>query len=211
MDNANYSKAVSQQELDFIAGLEHEPTDNLSSMVQASEVFVSGAELSFFKHFSNADNVGVVAQYGNHRLFFPIEFNTDPQGIESMAFAPPQIFEKGAHDRSWRLIPKQELILLDHTGQPLPYKLRDISFSGLSLQAINPETELPTELEDIFLKIPKQPKIPLQGRFNRYIAPGTVAFELDDMSQQGNRALREYLYSVHQLQNNTSDLFPHYG
>ena len=127
-----------------------------------------------------------------------------------MAFAPPQIFEKGIHDRSWRLIPKQELILIDRQGQPLPYKLRDISFSGLSLQASDTEIELPTELEDIYLKIPEHPKIPLNGRFSRYINPGTVAFELDDMSQQGNRTLREYLYSAHQMLNKPKSLLPEY-
>ncbi|WP_448554915.1 PilZ domain-containing protein [Thalassotalea montiporae] len=209
MDKTNHNVVISQQELEFIAGLEHESNED-DDLQKDSEVFVTNAELSFFKHFSKADSVGVVAQYGNHRLFFPIEFNTNEQGLDSMAFAPPQIFEKGTHDRSWRLIPKQELMLLDHQGEPLPYKLRDISFSGLSLQALDTEIELPTELEDVYLKIPEQPKIPLNGRFSRYINPGTIAFELDDMSQQGNRTLREYLYSAHQMLNKPKSLLPEY-
>ena len=209
MGKTNRDAVISQQELDFIAGLDHE-LNTPEDFQKDSEVFVSSAEISFFKHFSKADSVGVVAQYGNHRLIFPIEFQTDTQGLESMAFAPPQIFEKGTNDRSWRLIPKDELILLDRKGKPLPYKLRDISFSGLSLQALESATKLPTELEGVYLKIPKQPKIQLQGRFTRYINSGTVAFELSEMCQQGNRALREYLYSVHQLLNKPKALLPKY-
>ena len=69
MDKTNHNVVINQQELDFIAGLEHESNEN-DGLLNDSEVFVTNAELSFFKHFSKADSVGVVAQYGNHRLFF---------------------------------------------------------------------------------------------------------------------------------------------
>ena len=159
----------------------------------------SGAEKLLFQILL-AEDLQLVANYGNHNLVFPVEMEKEDFSGFSLTVKPPHIFEVGEQLRSWRLAADKKMSLVDEAGNQLPYRVKDISASGISL-LIDKDTDktFPTQLQDIFLKLPNRDRLPITADKIRRVDEQTMAYSLgDDTDDQVLTSLAEYLFERHE-------------
>ena len=80
-----------------------------------------------------ADDLQLVANYENHHLVFPVQIKRGDFSNFSLTVKPPNIFETGKKLRSWRLPANQKMSIVNDKGEKLPYRIKDLSASGISL------------------------------------------------------------------------------
>ncbi|WP_160062669.1 PilZ domain-containing protein [Psychromonas sp. L1A2] len=146
-----------------------------------------------------ADDLQLVANYGSHHLIFPVQMKMGDFTNFSMTLKSPKIYETGDKLRSWRLSADKTMRIVNEEGEVLPYRVKDLSASGISLLIDDPEHEsLPEILSNIYLQLPDRARLPISGSQIRRIDKYTVAYSLgkegdDDMLS----ALTEYLFECH--------------
>lgn len=146
-----------------------------------------------------ADALKLVADYGNHRLVFPVQVNMGDFNNFGVTLAAPKIFEKGSSLRAWRLLNDKCLCLVDKKGQQLNYQIKDLSTSGISLlmQGQN-EVDFPLQLNDICLQLPNHTRLPISATQARRIDGNTVAYSLTGSTDaQVLAELAQYLFTCH--------------
>lgn len=146
-----------------------------------------------------ADDLQLVANYGDHHLIFPVQMEMGDFSNFSMTLKSPKIYETGDQLRSWRLSDDKAMTLVNKAGDLLPFKVKDISASGISLLIQdNENTELPEVLNDIYLKLPNRERLAISGSQIRRIDKQTVAYSLGQNTEDGVlSALTEYLFECH--------------
>lgn len=151
-----------------------------------------------------ADALQITADYGNHRLVFPVKMNKGDFNNFSMVVQSPKIFEKGdqLHPwklRSWRMLPDKSICLVNQQGEVLKYQIRDLSVSGLCL-LIDDEDQIdfPERLDHIYLQLPNYERLAISATQARRIDKKTVAYSLGGSTDEAVLAsLSEYLFSCH--------------
>jgi hypothetical protein len=146
-----------------------------------------------------ADDLHLVANYGDHHLIFPVQMEMGDFSNFSMTLKSPKIFETGDKLRSWRLSADKTMTLVNKNGDALPYRVKDISTSGISLLIEDDEdASLPEVLNDIYLKLPNRDRLAISGSQIRRIDQHTVAYSLGKNGDDGVlSALSEYLFECH--------------
>jgi len=149
-----------------------------------------------------ADKLQLFADYGNHRLVFPVEINRGDFTNFNVALQPPKIYEKGDHLRLWRLPVDEALCLLNAKGELLNYQIKDLSASGMSLLMNNDKQNIfPEKLNNIYLQLPNGERLAISATKTRRVNKNTVAYSLavaiDDTVLS---SLSEYLFECHSTQ-----------
>lgn len=186
---------LSKEELDFLSKLMLLPSED-GETSNLLDFQIEGDQLEFLQRLGLADKLQVVANFGHHRFVFPIKMITNENGITSLSFFSPEIYEEGNQQRLWRVSPQQSLSLQSEDGHPLEYTVKDISASGISLGIEGDSVKIPYDLNNIFLKLPDNSLLPLRGELTRFIDDTTVAFKLDSDCATHD-GLKDYLFKMH--------------
>jgi len=149
-----------------------------------------------------ADGLQLVANYGAHRLVFPVNLNEGDFANFRMSFNPPSIYEHGEKLRSWRLLADKTISLVNEQGDVLQYQVRDLSTSGISILIdAQEERAFPDLLNHIYLKLPNRERLAITGSQIRRIDNKTVAYLFGDSSNDALlTGLTEYLFERHLAQ-----------
>ncbi|GLS89206.1 hypothetical protein GCM10007916_02730 [Psychromonas marina] len=149
-----------------------------------------------------ADSLQLVANYGKHRLVFPVQINSGDFSDFRMTFKAPKIFENGEHLRSWRLIADKTISLVDDHGEALHYKIKDLSASGISISIdTQDEGEFPELLNHIYLQLPNRERLDISGAKIHRVDNKTVAYLLTNkVDDTLLTTLTEYLFECHLAQ-----------
>jgi len=189
---------INDQELDLLSEmlLETKKADNKELKYDISGN--SGSESLLFQ-LGLADDLQLVANYGNHHLVFPVQMEMGDFTNFSMNLKSPKIYETGDKLRSWRVSADKAMCLVNDDDEILPYHVKDLSASGISLLIDDPENvAVPEVLNNIYLQLPDREKLPLSGEFIRRIDKNTVAYSLgENDDDKVLSSLTEYLFECH--------------
>ena len=146
-----------------------------------------------------ADDLQLVANYGSHHLIFPVQMKMGDFANFSMTLKSPKIYETGDKLRSWRLSADKTMRIVNEDGEVLPYRVKDLSASGISLLIDDPENEsLPEVLSNLYLQLPDRERLAISGSRIRRIDSYTVAYSLgEDSDDEVLASLTEYLFECH--------------
>jgi len=146
-----------------------------------------------------ADDLQLVANYGSHHLIFPVQMKMGDFANFSMTLKSPEIYETGDKLRSWRLSADKTMKIVNEDGELLPYRVKDLSASGISLLIDDPENEsLPEVLSNLYLQLPDRERLAISGSKIRRIDSYTVAYSLgEDSDDEVLASLTEYLFECH--------------
>ncbi|MCE2596563.1 PilZ domain-containing protein [Motilimonas cestriensis] len=196
MEQDKSHAVLNSEEMDFLSELMLEKP--LEQNCQSLGFEVVSDQQGFLKQLGTANTLQVVARYGQHHFVFPLEITENELGLPHLSFATPDIYETGQQLRYWRAS-AQGIALISPAGERLPFAIKDLSVSGLSLGLTEANQHVPLQLEQHSLLLPDGSKIDLAGQVNRFVDQQTVAYELnqDDME---SAALRDYLFQIHRDQ-----------
>ena len=161
----------------------------------------SGTETLLFQ-LGLADDLQLVANYGDHHLVFPVQMEMGDFSNFSMAVKSPKIYETGKNLRSWRLSADKTMSIVNEEGEILPYHVKDISASGISLLIEDDEnTALPKVLNNLYLQLPDRDRLAICGSQIRRIDQHTIAYSLGKTTNdEVLTSLTEYLFECHAQQ-----------
>jgi len=168
------------------------------------DYYISGAngKGTLLSQLGAADGLQLVANYGKHRLVFPVQLKSGDFSDFCMSFKAPKIFENGEHLRSWRLIADKTISLVDDHGETLQYQIKDLSASGISI-LIDKQggDDFPELLNHIYLKLPNRERLDISGAQIHRVDNKTVAYLLTNkVDDTLLTALTEYLFECHLAQ-----------
>lgn len=187
---------LNDEELDFLSVVMQIIEDD-TEISKLPSFNITGPEIEFFKKLGFADQLQLAAQFGLFRFIFPLEISHDKLGAVSLSFLAPEIYENGDAKRLWRSSPDQNIALLSQDGNKLDFSVKDISSSGIALEVDKSKVAIPFDLKNIYLQLPDNTLIPLQGNLIRFINSTSAAFELDE-DLESSEALKFYLFKMHQ-------------
>lgn len=191
---------ITAEELELLSEIS-EKTEHQAPSLDFDIVTTNGKE-DFLLQLREADGLQLVANYGNHRLVFPINLKEGDFSNFVMSFNSPKIFEQGDQIRPWRLLADKTISLVNELGEVLHYQVKDLSTSGISILIdAKEEREFPDLLNHIYLKLPNRERLAITGSQIRRVDDKTVAYRLgespDDLFLQG---LTDYLFERHLAQ-----------
>lgn len=198
LSQKNDDPQVSAEEFELLSELMMEVDETESNEVEFDIGSRNGKDALLFQ-LGLADDLQLVANYGNHHLVFPVQMKMGDFSNFSLALKSPKVFEKGEHLRSWRLNDDSMITLVNSKEEELKYKIKDISASGISLVIEDEENfEFPKELNDIYLKLPNLDKLLISGSKIRRIDEKSVAYSLGGSTDDEVLSLiAEYLFERH--------------
>ncbi|TEW51783.1 hypothetical protein [Psychromonas algicola] len=146
-----------------------------------------------------ADDLQLVANYADHYLVFPVQIERGDFSNFSLTVKSPNIFETGEHLRSWRLPANQKMSIVNNKGEKLPYCIKDLSASGISLLIDKQQAkEFPLTLQDTYLQLPNRKRLAISGSKIRRVDEQTMAYSLEDSTEDDVLdCLTEYLFECH--------------
>ncbi|MDA7746213.1 PilZ domain-containing protein [Psychromonas sp.] len=146
-----------------------------------------------------ADDLQLVANYGDHHLVFPVQMEMGDFANFSMNLKSPKIYETGEKLRSWRLPADKTMRIVNEDGEELHYQIKDLSASGISLLIADDENKaFPEKLHNIYLQLPNRERLAISGSQIRRIDDQTVAYSLGKSTDDEVLAsLAEYLFECH--------------
>jgi len=147
-----------------------------------------------------AEDLQLVANYGNHHLVFPVDIEKEDFAGLSLTVKAPHIFEAGNQRRSWRFPTDKKVRLVNEAGETLPYEVKDLSASGISLLIDkNTKNTFPAQLQDIFLQLPNYERLPITADKTRRIDAHTMAYSIgNDTDNAVLTSLEKYLFERHE-------------
>ena len=175
-----------------------EDTESSSKNLEYDITGSNGKDALLFQ-LGLADDLQLVANYGNHHLVFPVQMQMGDFANFSMSLKSPKIFETGDQLRSWRLPADKTISLVNEHNEELHYKIKDLSASGISLLIDDAEeAEFPEQLHNIYLKLPNRERLAISGSQIRRVDNKTVAYSLGKSTDDTVlAALAEYLFECH--------------
>ncbi|WP_298940127.1 PilZ domain-containing protein [uncultured Psychromonas sp.] len=198
MTKSDKELLINDQEFELLSEmlLDTEISDNKELNYDISST--SGKDALLFQ-LGLADDLQLVANYGSHHLIFPVQMKMGDFTNFSMTLKSPKIYETGDKLRSWRLSADKTMRIVNEKGELLPYRVKDLSASGISLLIDDPENEsLPLTLSNIYLQLPDRQRLAICGSQIRRIDKYTVAYSLGKESDDEMlSALTEYLFECH--------------
>lgn len=192
------SKVEDAEEFELLSELMMDIDETENEEVEF-EVGSKGGKDALLFQLGLADDLQLVANYGNHHLVFPVQMKMSDFSNFSMSLKSPKIFETGDNLRSWRLDGDSEMTLVNDGDEKLKYTIKDISASGISLLIDDIEdNEFPDELNNIYLQLPEREKLLLSGSQIRRVDANSVAYSLSESTgDEVLASLAEYLFERH--------------
>lgn len=134
--NAKSSKpTLTREELDYIREL-FSASEGSASAPAGLHLATSEESHRFLEHLRDAGKLRLEADWGNHRLLFPVDISLLTESGElNLELGIPEILESGAVSRNWRVTPDAQEIRIDDTSGLLHApRIVNISASGLAIR-----------------------------------------------------------------------------
>jgi hypothetical protein len=186
---------LTQDELEFIQNMQHNPKLNLRD-TSRSLVVNGGVQVQeLLTRLAAHEQVTIQAQFDNQQMTFPLHLVEDEFHALHLELGAPSIFEQGPRIRPWRLTLPVPIALETEKGALTALWVREISFKGILLEN-RKQTKPPKYFSAWFTPLGLAP-IALRGTFERLTEQGLAAYRLNQNSKEDTERLRQYILQEH--------------
>jgi hypothetical protein len=186
---------LTQDELDFIQNMQHNPKLNLRDKSR-SLVVNGGVQIQdLLTRLAAHEQVTIQAQFDNQQMTFPLHLVEDEFHALHLELGAPSIFEEGPRIRPWRLALAEPVALETEKGSLTALWVHEISFKGILLE-FRKQTKPPKYFSAWFTPTGLAP-IALRGTFERLTEQGLAAYRLSQNSKEDTERLRQYILQEH--------------
>lgn len=188
---------LTQDELDFIQTMQHNPQLNLRDPLSSLMVNGGSQIRDLLARLAANEQVTLQAQFENQQMTFPLELVEDEFHAMHLRLGAPSIFEDGPMSRPWRLSLEQPVALENARGQPGALWVREVSFKGVLVEIRN-HTKPPKHFAQWFSPSGYE-RIALCGSFERQTEQGLYAYRLSQSNKDEIERLRQFILQQHRL------------
>ena len=188
---------LTQDELDFIQNMQHNPQLNLRDA--SSNLTVNGgAQLrDLLTRLAAHDHVTIQAQVDNQQLTFPLQLVEDAFNAVHLRLGVPSIFEDGPMIRPWRLALEAPVPLENIRGQAGALWVHEVSFKGVLVESRS-RIKAPKNFS-LWFSPSGYERIALRGTLERETARGLFAYRLSQSNADETERLRQFILHQHRL------------
>lgn len=186
---------LTQDELDFIRSMQHNPQLNVRESTSSLLVNGGAQVRDLLTRLAANEKVTLQAHFDNQQMTFPLQLVEDEFHALHLRLGVPSIFEDGPMVRPWRLTLEEPVALENAKGQPGRLWVREVSFKGVLLEIRN-RTRPPKQFAQWFSPSGYE-RIALHGRFERQTEAGFYAYRLDQRDAEETERLRQFILQQH--------------
>lgn len=195
----NTDALLTQDELDFILDMQHNPKLNVRDNTR-NLMMNGGAQIQeLLARLAASEQVTIQAQFNNQQMTFPLHLVEDEFHALHLELGTPSIYEEGPQIRPWRLILPTPQQLETENGEQTALWIHEISFKGVLLEHRRPG-DPPQRFSACFVPEDHDP-IPLRGHFERLTEKGMAAYRLSQSNPLHAERLRQYMLHEHRKAN----------
>ena len=188
---------LTQDELDFIQSMQHNPLLNLRD-ASSSLTVNGGAQLrDLLTRLAAHDHLTIQAQFENQQLTFPLHLVEDEFHAVHLRLGVPTIFEDGPMIRPWRLALETPIALENIRGNPSALWVYEVSFKGVLVE-IRGRIKPPKTFA-LWFSPSGYERIALRGTLERETARGLFAYRLSQGDADETERLRQFILHQHRL------------
>ncbi len=188
---------LTQDELDFIQRMQHNPQLNLRD-ASSSLTVNGGAQIrDLLTRLAAHDQLTIQAQFKNQQLTFPLHLVEDEFHAVHLRLGVPTIFEDGPMIRPWRLALETPVALENIRGTPSAYWVYEVSFKGVLIEVRS--RIKPPKTFSLWFSPSGYERIALRGTLERETARGLFAYRLDQSDADETERLRQFILHQHRL------------
>ena len=188
---------LTQDELDFIRNMQHNPQLNLRD-TSSSLTVNGGSQLrDLLTRLAAHDHVTLQAHFDNQQLTFPLHLEEDEFHAVHLRLGVPSIFEDGPMIRPWRLALETPVALENVRGNPSALWVHEVSFKGVLVE-IRGRIKTPKTFA-LWFSPSGYERIALRGTLERETARGLFAYRLGQNNPDETERLRQFILHQHRL------------
>ncbi len=188
---------LTQDELDFIQMMQHNPQLNLRD-ASSSLTVNGGAQIrDLLTRLAAHDQLTIRAQFENQQLTFPLHLVEDEFHAMHLRLGVPTIFEDGPMIRPWRLALEGPVALENIRGNLSALWVYEVSFKGVLVE-IRSRIK-PPKTFCLWFSPSGYERIALRGTLQRETARGLFAYRLDQSDVDETERLRQFILHQHRL------------
>ncbi|AYF50845.1 hypothetical protein NTD80_05125 [Pseudomonas sp. 13B_2.1_Bac1] len=188
---------LTQDELDFIQMMQHNPQLNLRD-ASSSLTVNGGAQIrDLLTRLAAHDQLTIQAQFDNQQLTFPLHLVEDEFHALHLRLGVPTIFEDGPMIRPWRLALETPVALENIRGNLSALWVHEVSFKGVLVE-IRGRIK-PPKTFSLWFSPSGYERIALRGTLERETARGLFAYRLDQSDVSETERLRQFILHQHRL------------
>ena len=188
---------LTQDELDFIQNMHHNPQLNVRDM-SSSLTVNGGAQIrDLLTRLAAHEQVTIQAQFDNQQMTFPLQLVEDEFHALHLRLGVPSIFEDGPMIRPWRLVLEEPVALENVRGQPGALWVHEVSFKGLLVQCRG--RSKPPRTFSMWFSPSGYERIAVRGTLERETARGLFAYRLSQGDADETERLRQFILQQHRL------------
>ncbi|MBT9301325.1 hypothetical protein ACEK06_24600 [Pseudomonas brenneri] len=188
---------LTQDELDFIQNMHHNPQLNVRD-VTSSLTVNGGAQIrDLLTRLAAHEHVTIQAQFDNQQMTFPLQLVEDEFHALHLRLGVPSIFEDGPMIRPWRLVLEEPVALENVRGQPGALWVHEVSFKGLLVQSRG--RSKPPRTFSMWFSPSGYERIAVRGTLERETARGLFAYRLNQTDVDETERLRQFILQQHRL------------
>ncbi len=188
---------LTQDELDFIQKMQHNPQLNLRD-ASSSLTVNGGAQIrDLLTRLASHDQLTIQAQFENQQLTFPLHLVEDEFHAVHLRLGVPTIFEDGPMVRPWRLALETPVALENIRGNPGALWVHEVSFKGVLVEIRG--RFKPPKTFALWFSPSGYERIALRGTLQRETARGLFAYRLDQSDVDETERLRQFILHQHRL------------
>jgi hypothetical protein len=188
---------LTQDELDFIQKMQHNPQLNLRD-ASSSLTVNGGAQIrDLLTRLASHDQLTIQAQFENQQLTFPLHLVEDEFHAVHLRLGVPTIFEDGPMVRPWRLALEAPVALENIRGNPGALWVHEVSSKGVLVEIRG--RFKPPKTFALWFSPSGYERIALRGTLQRETARGLFAYRLDQSDMDETERLRQFILHQHRL------------
>ncbi|WP_460062898.1 hypothetical protein [Pseudomonas sp. H2_H09] len=188
---------LTQDELDFIQSMQHNPQLNLHE-ASSSLTVNGGAQIrDLLTRLAAHDQVTIQAQFDNQQLTFPLHLVEDEFNAVHLRLGVPSIFEDGPMIRPWRMALEEPVALENVRGTPGALWVHEVSFKGVLVE-IRGRIKPPRTFS-LWFSPSGYERIALRGALERETARDLLAYRLSQTDGGETERLRQFILHQHRL------------
>ena len=188
---------LTQDELDFIQMMQHNPQLNLRD-ASSSLTVNGGAQIrDLLTRLAAHDQLTIQAQFDNQQLTVPLHLVEDEFHALHLRLGVPTIFEDGPMIRPWRLALETPVALENIRGNLSALWVHEVSFKGVLVE-IRGRIK-PPKTFSLWFSPSGYERIALRGTLERETARGLFAYRLDQSDVSETERLRQFILHQHRL------------
>jgi hypothetical protein len=191
----SYESLLTQDELDFIQNMQHNPKLNVRDATRSLTVNGGRQIQDLLTRLAAHEQVTIQAQFNNQQMTFPLHLVEDEFHALHLELGAPSIFEEGPRIRPWRLTLPEPVPLETEKGAMTALWVHEISFKGVLLE-YRKATRPPKVFTAWFAPAGHAP-ISMRGTFERLTESGLAAYRLSQHNKEDTERLRQYILQQH--------------